>query len=615
MDDFLDPSFLVSRLVQKLSPNDLKAMSLAVDMLKSFGLDSCEFNSNVFRERWTAWARARAKHAEVGLIESNIVSITRSVNRPTALFLLLDHLKNDKDVKQAPGPVFGFSNCGIPRDFLFVMQGMEGDRFKWNETQRRFVCSERLKMTLLEPAKRVSVIGCMMRSLYEFQELGDSLVQQFVACVVRDIVIEHMKFVALIEATFENLTIAQFMSYLMSPSIDELKASVIICSTICKMRATSVYNVLHLMTSHGDKSVVKVAERMKVKAMECIDIMIRDWSSKGEVDDPFNEFFVRCKGDIVIYSNWWHDSYFIASGIVPSTLNQDMVRLIFSAGKALNFLRKFDQPVELDIDRSLPLNEFVRIAYAQSNRLILGHVMRDDILKRALADIHSFALLGRGDFAVTLIDGDNPGQSKMHVLIRMFAGRTISDFVYKNGSKGGSITYEAKSPLSSVIGPYDLQAYKAVSLMMMRVKKCVCLLVGLETSTLQMMIIRFEFLNFTNLMYDFFQTQVISKSYATLTGVIDNPDVEFDNLLADHARHASSIARGCWMSSSGREVHGCLMEILDLLETVQGASNLKELRDAFHSLLFRFRTLLLTHQVSGRALVAPLTKCFCNVFK
>ena len=615
MGDFLDPSFLVSQLVQSLCPNDLKSLSLAVDLLRSFKFEPCDFTTNTFRERWTEWAESEGKHAEIPLIEKDMTHITKKINRPGALFLLLDHLRGSSPRKRTCH-LFEESRFGIPKDFIFVLQGFEGENFKWNSSQNRFVCSQRLSPSLLEPAKRVSEIGCMVRILNEFQELGDSMIQQYIACVVRDIVIRHMNFVSILESSLTSLTLTQLMTYLFSPLIDELRAATIICSTLKQMKAVSLYNVLHLMTSHGDSSVAQVALRMRDKAMECIDKMIRDWASKGEVNDPFSEFFVRCKSDVVIYSNWWHDCYFIATGIVPSTLDETVLQHLFSAGKALNFLRKFAEPVELDIDRSISLDAFVASAFVESNKLMLALVMKDGLFATALDDIHRFALLGRGDFATSFVD-ENETFKKMRftTLTRRFIGRTVPELTYKEDS-GGAFVYDAKPPLSAIIGPYEIQAYKAVSRVLLRMRRVLQFLLTVEKETLQKRIVCFELWNFANLVYNFFQTQVILKSYSTLKEVVADPDVDFDKLLREHARHTSNIARGCWMSGSGKECRDALYEVLDIIDTLKTPDvSLRELRENFQASLFKFRTVLLSHQVSGRALVNALTKCFRNVFQ
>ena len=105
------------------------------------------------------------------------------------------------------------------------------------------------------------------------------------------------------------------------------------------------------------------------------------------------------------------------------------------------------------------------------------------------------------------------------------------------------------------------------------------------------------------------------SSYDAVKKVLEDQSLDFDQLLREHTKHASNLARGCWMSRSGKECRDCLFDILDLIETVTNEHiSLAGLLQSFHESLFRFRTVLLNHQVSGRSLVGLLTKSFKHVF-
>jgi hypothetical protein len=379
------------------------------------------------------------------------------------------------------------------------------------------------------------------------------------------------------------------------------------------MRAASPYNVLHLISNHGDPIVREVAVGMRDKAMEGIEIMIKSWCSKGQVDDPFSEFFVRCKDSVVLYSNWWHDCYFIAAAIVPSNLTQSMMDLIMSAGKALNFIRKFDRPIELDIDKSLPLPDFLRLATAESNRHLLDLILKDGLFATAVADIHNLMLSQRGDFLTALFESEKQAiRPSLQFVVREFTGRTIPALTFRDGC----FVYDAKPPLSAVFGPYELQAYKSVSSILLRVRRSLQVLLSIEKSTIQMQIMVFESVNFVNLIHQFFHTQVIMKSYSTFNEVLSRPDITFDLLLSEHTKHTSNIARGCWMSKSGMECRDSLYEILAILESLANPKEtLGEIKAKFHASLFKFHTMLLNHPVSGRSLVSALRKSFRHVFR
>jgi hypothetical protein len=282
-----------------------------------------------------------------------------------------------------------------------------------------------------------------------------------------------------------------------------------------------------------------------------------------------------------------------------------------SAGKALNFLRKFAEPVELVIDDSLPLTDFLQIAAREANNHILTLIMKDGLFESTLADIHNFMLLGRGDFATALLESQ---AIAIPSLVSRFANHAVPNLSFRDGEKEG-FTFDAKPPLSAVIGPYELQAYKAVSALLLRMRRSIESLKLIDRRDKPTQIFVFEVTNFVMLVYDFFQMQVIFRSYSWFKEVIRDPNMTFDKLLSEHARHTSNLARGCWVSKSGQDCRVALTNLLAIADSVGRTEEaISKIRARFRDLLFNFRTVLLGHHVSGRALVGTLTTRFRHIF-
>jgi hypothetical protein len=608
MDPVLDTAFLISKLVQKLRPNSLKSLAFAVDLIRTFHFGQPDFPASHFEERWRESLARQGKDAQIKIVERCMSSLIAGTNRPHSVFLMLDRLRGSPSVPEVPN-ISSIVDSDIPGGFFFVLQGLEGENFKWHSKRNRFVSSERLHPSLHELSRRVSEIGCMVRSLQEYLTLTDSLIHQYIAVSVQQILIDHLNFVGYLECSMKQLTRHHMFSLLLSPVVCKLRATTLICNTLKQMRAASPYNVLHLLASHGDPVIADIACLLRDKAMECIERMVKSWASKGQVEDPFSEFFIRCKGSAVVYSNWWHDCYFVAQGIVPSAFTEETIELIMSAGKALNFMRKFAEPVELAIDNSLPLQEFLQIAARDANGHILNLIMKDGLLPSAIADIHDFMLLGRGDFAAVLLDSR---PNMVPILLLRFAKRVVPNLSFRGGEKDGFV-FDPKPPLSSVIGPYEVQAYKAVSALLVRVRRSMESLRRIEKPDRLTQLFVWELQSFVTLVYDFFHAQVIVKSYSALKEVLRDPNLTFDQLLAEHARHTSNIARGCWVSKSGQDCRLALMDLLAVVDVVGGGEPPARLREKFREMLFKFRTMLLGHHVSGRALVGAVTSRFRHI--
>jgi hypothetical protein len=447
-------------------------------------------------------------------------------------------------------------------------------------------------------------MGCAVRHVRAFLDVGDSLFHQYICSVLREILVHHFIVVSLLESNFKKFTVHQFSTMLRCPAIEELLAACVICATLSSKRALPVYNTLHIIAGHGDPTISSVAARMLERASLCLDSMIKSWCSKGEVDDPFSEFFIRCKESALICSNWWHDRYFIVDSLVPFSFTDDFVQQIFFSGKALNFIRNFDDPRELDMPLDLPLEQFVGIAAVESSSLILGLLRKGGLLENALSDIHRFVLLQRGDFAQDFIETKRLGCA------RDFAERDVPGVFFEAVSFG----YDAKPPLSAVFGPYELRIYQAVSGMLFRLKGTLCFLLKIRRNNAAIQVVWSEVHAFVQLLYDYFHIQVILRSFLALRKAMKMKDLTFDKLRSEHTKHTSTLARGCWVSKSGRECRDALFRCLDAIEGMRDAKiSLKKIQSEFRQELVKLRRALLNHQASGRAIVPLLQKCFANV--
>ena len=626
-DDFLDPSYLISRLVHCFCPGDLNALSHCIDILRSFNFKQVEFDTSVFRNRWITTLESSGKYDQINIMNKSLEKIVQTINRPNSFFLLLDQLRPSfRQLEMHPENAF--KSNSLPNDFIFVLQGIEGKNFKWNHRYHRFVSSEKLSPNLYSCAQKVSEVGCMVKTVLGFLGFADSLIHQYTACAVRDIYINHLNYISSIESSFPYMTPTQMLTFLSSSQIDELRAAAIICSTIDSMGASSIYNVLHTISQHGDQNIANVALRMKEKTFEGIEKMIKSWVSKGEVDDPFFEFFIQVKGDVQIYSNWWHDKYFIAQAIVPVNLSQSLIKKIFSAGKSLNFVRMCDEPVQLEIDSSLSLEQYVEIAAKEANDHILGLIMNDDIFSISLQDINSFVLLQRGDFSIEFLEKD-PDQVKLMLqgLINEFSNRKIENITYDSEIQPtGGFKYNAKSPLSAIFGPNELRAYKVVSAILLRLKRSEHLLNSSIFLFRSAQILAFEVRAFISLVGDYLNVHIIYKSYENMKSIILNKDISFDELLYQHTAHVNFIARGCWATNSGQKCRMILFKMLDIIDIISlKLNNIKkskesekisqDVKNKFHSSLLEFHSALLTHKISGIELAPPIVRMFRNVFK
>lgn len=614
--DFLDPSYLISHLVSKFRPNDLKSLSFAVDILRSFNIETIEQKVYVFQSRWRDSLDSQAKHAEITLMNQDITRIVQAVNRPTAIFLLLELLRPQKDFTDEKPCLITPKNVVLPKDFLFVLQGIDGENFRWNHSHEKFVTSESLQPSLKQLAKRVSEIGNMTRGINDYLGSIESLIHLSASVIIRDILLNHMKFIASIENLYSHMTPNQLLCHLVSPTIDELKAASFICNTISDIKGGNLYNVLIAISKHGDYKISLIASKMAAKAFEQINFMIKSWMTKGVVDDPHKEFFIRCDTEINQCENWWSDRYSYDINDVPVSIFGNTLLNIFYGGKSLNFLRRWDQPVELEIEEGLELEEFVQRAFVESNKLIVSLFNKDNVFTQTMLDIHNYILIERGDFSTQFINVyQDLTTHKLQMMFHFYAKRLIREIDYQSDGTLGHFTYSAIPPMTAFLDPLKLKAYITVSNFLIRIKRTEDILLAHRTSNKKFQILFYEMLIFIRMIRDFFHIQILQKSLSKMFKEIEN-DVKFDDFLLAHQKHVINIAKGCWLTESGKHCGDCLLKIQQSIESsLTEIIEFQTCQAEFYALLNEFRGQLMKHQASGREFARPLTKTFHHVFK
>ncbi len=67
--------------------------------------------------------------------------------------------------------------------------------------------------------------------------------------------------------------------------------------------------------------------------------MIKTWMIEGEINDPFNEFFVDTDLNVPD-DKLWKSKYSLNYIMIPSFLSNELAKKILATGKAVNFIRR-----------------------------------------------------------------------------------------------------------------------------------------------------------------------------------------------------------------------------------------------------------------------------------
>ena len=80
--------------------------------------------------------------------------------------------------------------------------------------------------------------------------------------------------------------------------------------------------------------------------------MIKQWMIEGEINDPFQEFFVEMD-PLVGADKLWTEKYKLNYIMIPSFLSNSLAHKILLTGKAVNFIRRCCNEQDWILDASL----------------------------------------------------------------------------------------------------------------------------------------------------------------------------------------------------------------------------------------------------------------------
>ncbi|KUI61043.1 Spindle pole body component alp6 [Cytospora mali] len=153
--------------------------------------------------------------------------------------------------------------------------------------------------------------------------------------------------------------------------------------------------------------------------------ILRHWIYDGELQDPFQEFFVREQNpndedrlDLKTrgQSSVWNDKYEVEKGMIPSITTDDFAQKVFLIGKSLNFIRHScgdaqwvdnyskSSSKELRYGDTATLEAWIDEAYKTTMKRLMDLMTNKFHLFKHLKALKSYLLLGQGDFIALLME-------------------------------------------------------------------------------------------------------------------------------------------------------------------------------------------------------------------
>lgn len=610
MERNLDPSFLISKLVAKYRPNDLKALRTAVDLIKSFPNTISAKSIGYYQKEWEKQTYAKGKEQELQNLKKDIKYLANHINRTPQLFQILYHFTNKVESSNTIPHAFP-NQHEIPLSFILVLHGENSSTFEWSDTQGKFVVLERISPNIHTSAKLVSQIGSMVKLVRDYIEDRRCLTQIKIGSVLQTILVDYLYFLSSIEDLLPEILNSQFVYLLNSKLVNILRAAAIIVNTIKLESGGILVNKLMDLEKHGDEYIKLVANKCRVAAFEAIEKMCIDWATKGRVDDPFGEFFVKTRAKATTPSEWWSGLYHLSELEVPRSMKKESVNYVFSSGLCLNFVRQWEENIELDLEEQ-NFDDLVKKASSISNSHMMILFLDHERAISRLNDAVDFVLLRRGDFATIILENSANAEKRLPLLLHDYIGRKCDELKYLEfGGEGPRLRYQPDGISSILFSPNFNDVYESASALLLRIRRAHFAItrVGRYEKGFQQRLLLFEMLTMCNTILIFFNLGIISRTAAAIDRI--KKSSEFADIVKAFEKNATEIIENCWLSSSNRALREKLYFLMTTVEEITVLPrDVEKNRESFYKSFKDFCTLLATKEGSAKGLYRNLYQAF-----
>ncbi|KAH6576489.1 hypothetical protein BASA62_001410 [Batrachochytrium salamandrivorans] len=452
------------------------------------------------------------------------------------------------------------SESELIRDMLFVFQGIDGRHIKFDMELGIYALDSQIYIPnpTRELVQRPCELGWHYRNISQCIKAAQEstsirLYEQSFYATIQAELVDYYRMIAMLENQLDSsdslegsffstgLTLKRLYIWIQSPLQRLRNLSVLI--DVCKVR--------------------EYIRRLLVEISRPFYTMLKRWIHEGELEDPYEEFFVSMDSSANI-NNLWRSKYTINYSLVPGFISKALAKKVFLIGKSLNFVRHScadpggfslwsRQPADLMYGDLKKLEFSIDSAYQASNAHLMSVLFEKYNLMEHLLALKRFVLLGQGDFVQYLLDSLGRGCLKrLDVRLLEATGGDTGWDVF-------TLDYHVDSPINTILTQQAMHTYLKLFTFLWRLKRVEHVLSSswrlrvAETQTLryvkgfagdiqQCFILQSEMVHFVNQLQHYIFFEVIECSWNELIASINKKSRDLDLLIAAHNRYLNSIA-------------------------------------------------------------------------
>ncbi len=327
------------------------------------------------------------------------------------------------------------------RDVVFAFQGIDGKYVRYDQMIDGFVVDAKVGVprATRDLIRKLCELGWLFRKLKNFvdtsniQLTGGLVVQSFAAAIENEL-LSYYKLIASLESQItekSSVTLRQLMVWTLEP-MERLKMMAIIVDSCKGVKGGALLGMIQSYAKHGDPLIRSFVQSVLNSACVPFFNTIKSWVFEGELEDPFQEFFVEVNLEVPIESMWFK-RYSLRHNMLPGFVSVEFGAKILKIGKTINFIRHCCNDSEFVIDSNTMAQASRSFSYQNVTQLELvinriANIADQRVIhllfEKFKVQVHctalrKYLLLGQGDFTQQLLDLLQPDLDKpSHTMYR-----------------------------------------------------------------------------------------------------------------------------------------------------------------------------------------------------
>ncbi|KAJ1520792.1 hypothetical protein ONE63_003886 [Megalurothrips usitatus] len=346
----------------------------------------------------------------------------------------------------------------IIQELLYSFQGIEGKILKRDLTSSGFFIGHKLSRPQRKLVERLAELGWLHNKLEAFCEadkqraVSKGLIAQALNTVIASEMTEFYRILADLQSQLHQqtertidspmsegvsrgssgshsslnqpaLTLLQLEVHMRQP-LKRLRWLVAVCEACQDKKGGALASTVHGFLRNGDPYASNVVHSLLVAVCKPLYAMLSRWILDGELEDPFQEFFVHTNLQIKSDDQLWHEKYKVRESMIPSFISMAQARKILATGKSINFLHQVCEdhsPVNsrellrqalennsaealFSLDRHSDLQSLMDTTYLEISRRVLDVLNTKYKFMEHMQALRRYLLLGQGDFIRHLME-------------------------------------------------------------------------------------------------------------------------------------------------------------------------------------------------------------------